>query len=80
MSMFQKRHYIALATVLYNARATHGDIPLGCFVAMLEDDNPNFDTERFLLAATTGEIKGRAIRGGPAMPYYQGGNRLMQRS
>ena len=78
MPLFQKRHYVALAETLHRASATH-EVPLGYFIAMLEDDNPNFDTERFRLAVETGKSIGKAIRGGPAMPYYRGGNRLMRR-
>lgn len=78
MSMFQKRHYLALAQCLHKAPVSN--YSLGMICLMLENDNPNFDRDRFQYAVTTGEMIGADIKGGPAMPTYKGGNRLMKRN
>ena len=46
--LFQRRHYIAIAAVLTESNARR--FTVSCFSRMLEDDNPNFDQDRFLSA------------------------------
>lgn len=74
--MFSKRHYIAVAETLFRS-AAKANVAHETIVAELADlferDNDSFDRERFIHACNTGEILGRNIRGGPAMPYGYSG-------
>tara|TARA_R100001230_G_C5590787_1_gene107084 strand:+ start:453 stop:692 length:240 start_codon:yes stop_codon:yes gene_type:complete len=50
--MFQRRHMIVIAELLKRQRMHYNgsDYMIMAFVDMLENDNPNFDREKFLKA------------------------------
>lgn len=47
-----RKHYEAIAAALKDARDFNDPIPylVGRFIVQFEDDNPNFDAERFVKA------------------------------
>lgn len=81
MAKFQKRHYIALALSLHNAKDSDPKSRWRDIVEsisdMLGNDNDNFDRERFTHACSTGNALGRHIQGGPAVGQYgyEGGHK-----
>ena len=55
--LFSKRHYTAVAAILYGAYLDTTDVDNFCFDTLVNrlsflfmSDNPNFDQQRFLLA------------------------------
>lgn len=56
MSMFQRRHYEAIADALYETRFIEGvNWPtVDQLAIMLRADNPNFNKEKFLERVTNG--------------------------
>jgi hypothetical protein len=73
MSRYAKRHYVQIAEILSGNRDF-----VDAFCDLFARDNENFSEDRFRAACQNGINApgvGAAIRGGPAMPYYQGGER-----
>lgn len=73
---YQKRHYYDIAELLHGERECVIEVGIIDQVArklcdLFAADNDNFNPDRFLMVVINGNLSGKAIAGGPAMPFYE---------